>query len=141
MSEDKSLIHQTPSTPTSQLTRQLLTGITNSWGGSKAYASQFNTPTGFCWKDESNPQKTTLISHIYYQACLAVCLVSCSGMSQTKSSPSVTSISAPEHMNKLAKDNIQYMYIRKYTVEEYSLLSALKGQTINFTKRISLLLI
>lgn len=128
MSEDKSLIHQTSSTPTSQLTQQLLPGLQTPEGGSNAYILIQHTHR-LLLDGRSNTQKTTLVSHVYYKARLALCLVSCCGLSQSESSPTVTSTSAPEQMNKSVTDNI-YTDQKPHcggVKDHCSLPSALKG--------------
>lgn len=82
--------------------------------GGPARMLRFNTPTGFCRKDGPTLKRQPLASHTYYEARLAICQVSCSGMSQSERSPT----SAPEQMNKSVTNSTLYTKIRNNTVEE-----------------------
>ena len=64
VSEDKSLIHQTSSTPTPQLTQQLLHGITNSLGGRGAVYTSIQHTHRLLLEGRSDPQNMSSVSHI-----------------------------------------------------------------------------
>lgn len=61
-----------------------------------------------------------------------------SGVSQSESSPSVTSTSAPEQMNKSATDNILCTQIRKHAAEEVKTsalcFAVFEGHATDFTQ-------